>query len=72
MDEDNFAWLGCNGDEIDTKSSTGEDRVELSADCDRVVVPPADAEVDSVVGVGKLEGVCLAPSSVVIGVVVGR
>ena len=48
------------------------DRVELSTDCDRVVVPPADAEVDSVVGVGKLEGVYLFPSSVVIGVVVGR
>ena len=110
-DGDNFAWLGCKGDLIDTKSSTvgdrfesevrfgehcvggvefgtkvraAEDRVEgfgfsgknigtkVSADCDRVVVPPANAEVDSVVDVGKLEGVGLAPSSVVIGVVVGR
>ena len=83
-DGDNFAWLGCKGDEIDTKLSTvgdrfevGDrvvghwvggvefgmkvravgDRVELSADCDREDVPPDDAEVDSVVDVGKLEGV---------------
>ena len=46
--------------------------MELSADCDREDVPPADAEVDSVVDVGELEGVRLAPSLVVIGVVVGR
>ena len=104
-DGDNFAWFGCKGNEIDTKSSTvgdrfvglgvdgGEfgtkvravgDRVEgfgfagenigtkVSADCNREDVPPADAEVDSVVDGGKLEGVRLPPSSVGIGVVVGR
>ena len=66
---DSFAWLGCKGDLIDTKSSTLGDRVEefelsgenigtkVSADCDREDVSAADAEVDSVVDVGKLEGV---------------
>ena len=63
-------WVG--EVEFGTKMQAAGDRVELSADRDRVVGPPADVEVDSVVGVGKLEGVCLVPSSVVIGVVVGR
>ena len=66
---DSFAWLGCKGDLMDTKSSTLGDRVDgfglsgenigtkSSADCDRDDVPAADAEVDSVVVVGKLEGV---------------
>ena len=40
--------FGFSGENIGTK---------VSADCDRVVVPPADAEVNSVVDVGKLEGV---------------
>ena len=40
--------FGLSGKNIGTK---------VSADCDRVVVPLADAEVDLVVGVGKLEGV---------------
>ena len=66
---DSFAWLGCKGDLMDTKSSTLGDRVDGfglsgknigtkdSADCDRDDVPAAGAEVDSVVVVGILEGV---------------
>ena len=60
---DRVEGFGFSGKNIGTK---------VYADCDRVVVPPADAEVDSVVGFGILEGVCLVPSLVVIGVVVGR
>ena len=45
---------------------------KVLADCDRGEVPPADAEVDSVVDGGEMEGVKLTPSLVGIGVVVGR
>ena len=60
-------WVG--GVEFGTKVQAAGDRVEgfgfagknigtkVSADCNREDVPPADAEVDSVVGVGKLEGI---------------
>ena len=60
---DRVEGFGFSGANIGTK---------VSSDCDNDVVPPADAEVNSVVGVGKLEGVCLVPSLVVIGVIVGR
>ena len=61
------------GDREDGFGLSGENiGINVSADCDSVVVPWADADVDSVVVVGILEAVWLAPSSVGIGVVVGR
>ena len=45
---DRVEGFGFAGKNIGTKVSAG---------CDREDVPPADAEVDSVVDVGKLEGV---------------
>ena len=55
--------FGLSGKNIGTK---------VTAECDSVVVPPANDEVDSVVDAGKLEVGWLAPSLVGIGVVVGR
>ena len=75
-------WVGCDvfgkkvraaGEREEGFGLSGKNiGINVSADCDSVVVPSADAEVDSVVVVGILEAVWLAPSSVGIGVVVGR
>ena len=61
------------GDRVEGFGLSGKNiGMNVSADCDSVVVPSADADVDSVVVVGILEAVWLAPSLVGIGVVVSR